>query len=81
MDSPGQILFDIPVDDLTSLIVFAKDIKKAIGYIDDPDVEQAGTVFVLLMLVVQLGPLSLQTCFMEMLLLLINVVLRQALVK
>ena len=31
---------------MTSLIVFAKDIKKAIGYIDDPDVEQAGTVFV-----------------------------------
>ena len=70
------------LDDLTSLIVFAKDIKKAIGYIEDPDVEQAGTVFVRpLMLVVQLGPPSLQTCFMEMLLLLINVGPRQALVK
>lgn len=44
----GQIqgFFDIPVDDLTSRIVFAKDIKKAIGYIDDPAVEQASTVFV-----------------------------------
>ena len=44
----GQIqgFFDIPVDDLTSRVVFAKDIKRTIGYIDDPDVEQAGTVFV-----------------------------------
>ena len=44
----GQIqgFFDIPVDDLTSRIVFAKDIKRSIGIIDDPDVEQAGTVFV-----------------------------------
>ncbi len=44
----GQIqgFFDIPVDDLTSRIVFAKDIKKAIGYIEDPEVEQVGTVFV-----------------------------------
>jgi ribose-phosphate pyrophosphokinase len=44
----GQIqgFFDIPVDDLTSRVVFAKDIKRAIGIIDDPEVEQAGTVFV-----------------------------------
>ena len=44
----GQIqgFFDIPVDDLTSRVVFAKDIKKAIGIIDDPDIEQASTVFV-----------------------------------
>jgi ribose-phosphate pyrophosphokinase len=44
----GQIqgFFDIPVDDLTSRVVFAKDIKRSIGIIDDPDVEQAGTVFV-----------------------------------
>ena len=44
----GQIqgFFDIPVDDLTSRVVFAKDIKRTIGIIDDPDVEQAGTVFV-----------------------------------
>mgnify|MGYP001300294807 FL=1 len=44
----GQIqgFFDIPVDDLTSRVVFAKDIKKSIGIIDDPDVEQASTVFV-----------------------------------
>jgi ribose-phosphate pyrophosphokinase len=44
----GQIqgFFDIPVDDLTSRMVFAKDIKRSIGIIDDPDVEQAGTVFV-----------------------------------
>jgi ribose-phosphate pyrophosphokinase len=44
----GQIqgFFDIPVDDLTSRVVFAKDIKKTIGIIDDPEVEQAGTVFV-----------------------------------
>tara|TARA_B100002019_G_C21235487_1_gene582490 strand:+ start:220 stop:1173 length:954 start_codon:yes stop_codon:yes gene_type:complete len=44
----GQIqgFFDIPVDDLTSRIVFAKDIKKTIGIIDDPDIEQVGTVFV-----------------------------------
>ncbi len=44
----GQIqgFFDIPVDDLTSRIVFAKDIKKTIGILDDPDVNQVGTVFV-----------------------------------
>jgi ribose-phosphate pyrophosphokinase len=44
----GQIqgFFDIPVDDLTSRVVFAKDIKRSIGFIDDPEVEQAGTVFV-----------------------------------
>jgi ribose-phosphate pyrophosphokinase len=44
----GQIqgFFDIPVDDLTSRVVFAKDIRRSIGIIDDPDVEQQGTVFV-----------------------------------
>ena len=44
----GQIqgFFDIPVDDLTSRVVFAKDIKRTIGILDDPDVEQVGTVFV-----------------------------------
>ena len=44
----GQIqgFFDIPVDDLTSRVVFAKDIRRSIGIIDDPEVEQAGTVFV-----------------------------------
>ena len=44
----GQIqgFFDIPVDDLTSRVVFAKDIKRSIGLVDDPEVEQAGTVFV-----------------------------------
>ena len=44
----GQIqgFFDIPVDDLTSRIVFAKDIKRTIGIIDDPEIEQVGTVFV-----------------------------------
>jgi ribose-phosphate pyrophosphokinase len=44
----GQIqgFFDIPVDDLTSRLVFAKDIKTSIGYIDDPEIEQASTVFV-----------------------------------
>ena len=44
----GQIqgFFDIPVDDLTSRLVFAKDIKKTIGIIEDPDVQQVGTVFV-----------------------------------
>jgi ribose-phosphate pyrophosphokinase len=44
----GQIqgFFDIPVDDLTSRTVFAKDIKRTIGIIDDPDIEQVGTVFV-----------------------------------
>ena len=36
-----QGFFDIPVDDLTSRVVFAKDIKRSIGIIDDPDVEQA----------------------------------------
>ena len=44
----GQIqgFFNIPVDDLTSRVVFAKDIKRAIGIVDDPDVIQQGTVFV-----------------------------------
>jgi ribose-phosphate pyrophosphokinase len=44
----GQIqgFFDIPVDDLTSRVVFAKDIKRSIGYVDDPEVNQQGTVFV-----------------------------------
>jgi ribose-phosphate pyrophosphokinase len=44
----GQIqgFFDIPVDDLTSRVVFAKDIKRAIGIVDDPEVHQQGTVFV-----------------------------------
>ena len=44
----GQIqgFFDIPVDDLTSRVVFAKDIKRSIGIVDDPEVEQQGTVFV-----------------------------------
>ena len=44
----GQIqgFFDIPVDDLTSRVVFAKDIKRTLGIIDDPDVNQAATVFV-----------------------------------
>jgi len=44
----GQIqgFFDIPVDDLTSRVVFAKDIKRTIGIIDDPVIEQVGTVFV-----------------------------------
>ena len=44
----GQIqgFFDIPVDDLTSRVVFAKDIKRTIGIVDDPDVEQVKTVFV-----------------------------------
>jgi len=44
----GQIqgFFDIPVDDLTSRVVFAKDIKRSIGIVDDPDVQQQGTVFV-----------------------------------
>ena len=44
----GQIqgFFDIPVDDLTSRVVFAKDIKKTIGIIDDPEIAQVGTVFV-----------------------------------
>ena len=44
----GQIqgFFDIPVDDLTSRVVFAKDIKRSIGIIDDSEVEQATTVFV-----------------------------------
>ena len=44
----GQIqgFFDIPVDDLTSRVVFAKDIKRSIGIIDDSEVEQASTVFV-----------------------------------
>jgi ribose-phosphate pyrophosphokinase len=44
----GQIqgFFDIPVDDLTSRIAFAKDIKRTIGIIDDPEVNQQGTVFV-----------------------------------
>lgn len=44
----GQIqgFFNIPVDDLTSRKVFAKDIAKSIGIVDDPEVHQAGTVFV-----------------------------------
>ena len=44
----GQIqgFFDIPVDDLTSRVVFAKDIRRSIGIVDDPEVNQAGTVFV-----------------------------------
>ena len=44
----GQIqgFFDIPVDDLTSRLVFAKDIKRSIGIVDDPEVMQQGTVFV-----------------------------------
>ena len=44
----GQIqgFFDIPVDDLTSRIDFSRDIRRSIGLVDDPDVEQAGTVFV-----------------------------------
>ncbi len=44
----GQIqgFFDIPVDDLTSRVVFAKDIKRSIGFRDDPEVHQTGTVFV-----------------------------------
>ena len=44
----GQIqgFFDIPVDDLTSRVVFAKDIKRSIGFIDDPEIEQVKTVFV-----------------------------------
>ena len=44
----GQIqgFFDIPVDDLTGRVVFAKDIKRTIGIIDDPVIEQVGTVFV-----------------------------------
>lgn len=44
----GQIqgFFNIPVDDLTSRLVFAKDIKKTIGIIDDETVQQTPTVFV-----------------------------------
>jgi len=44
----GQIqgFFDIPVDDLTSRVVFAKDIKRTIGYRDDPEIHQQGVVFV-----------------------------------
>ena len=44
----GQIqgFFDIPVDDLTSRVVFAKDIKRSIGILDDPSIEQSPTVFV-----------------------------------
>jgi ribose-phosphate pyrophosphokinase len=44
----GQIqgFFDIPVDDLTSRVVFAKDIKRSIGWRDDPEIQQQGTVFV-----------------------------------
>jgi len=44
----GQIqgFFDIPVDDLTSRVVFAKDIKRSIGIVDDPEVQQQSTVFV-----------------------------------
>ena len=44
----GQIqgFFNIPVDDLTSRKVFASDIKRAIGIVDDEEVQQQGTVFV-----------------------------------
>ena len=44
----GQIqgFFDIPVDDFSRRVVFANDIKKTFVFIDDPDVEQVGTVFV-----------------------------------
>ena len=44
----GQIqgFFDIPVDDLTSRKVFAKDIKRTIGIIDDESIQQTPTVFV-----------------------------------
>jgi|TARA_R110000851_G_scaffold30958_1_gene84081 ribose-phosphate pyrophosphokinase len=44
----GQIqgFFDIPVDDLTSRIVFAKDIRRSIGLSMDTSIQQTGTVFV-----------------------------------
>ena len=44
----GQIqgFFDIPVDDLTSRTILAKDIRRSIGIIDEPEVQQAGTIFV-----------------------------------
>ena len=44
----GQIqgFFDIPVDDLTSGIVFAKDIRRSIGLSMDTSIQQTGTVFV-----------------------------------
>ena len=44
----GQIqgFFDIPVDDLTSRMVFAKDIRRSIGLVDAPELNQTGTVFV-----------------------------------
>ena len=45
----GQIqgFFNIPVDDLTSRLVFAKDIKRTIfGTSDDPEIQQQETVFV-----------------------------------
>ena len=45
----GQIqgFFNIPVDDLTSRLVFAKDIKRKIfGTSDDPEIQQQETVFV-----------------------------------
>tara|TARA_Y100000385_G_scaffold1420_1_gene1499 strand:+ start:1342 stop:2295 length:954 start_codon:yes stop_codon:yes gene_type:complete len=44
----GQIqgFFDIPVDDLTSRVVFAKDIKRSIGIVDDTESQQQATVFV-----------------------------------
>ena len=47
----GQIqgFFDIPVDDLTSRIVFAKDIKRRLGLVDadgEAVINQIGTVFV-----------------------------------
>jgi ribose-phosphate pyrophosphokinase len=44
----GQIqgFFDIPVDDLTSRMVFAKDIKRSIGIVDDLEDQQQSTVFV-----------------------------------
>lgn len=44
----GQIqgFFDIPVDDLTSRLVFAKDIKVHLGITDNTDLDQINTVFV-----------------------------------
>ena len=44
----GQIqgFFDIPVDDLTSRVTFAKDIKQTIGILDEPNIEQTPLVFV-----------------------------------
>lgn len=44
----GQIqgFFNIPVDDLTSRVVLAKDIKRSIGIRDEPEIQQVGTIFV-----------------------------------